>query len=201
MGNKINQDKTENKDFQTWLEELDTKGLNLWREVMTEMRHRANEMWLGVRFFITLNGIIIAAIITFLRDNNSTVALFIILFGIIFYIIEFFRLKIHRYNFLDVVMRRALIEDRLGFYDAEIHSSIKLAFEPSSVPAEDLAELKSDAEQWKKKRIFGQTKWSATHLLWLHYYLIGVVYLGLLVYVIKTLIGANDEQPLIFIII
>lgn len=53
------------KSFDEWMKKFGENGVNkfdLWREAMAELRQLHGDVWNGVRFFLTINGIIIAAI-------------------------------------------------------------------------------------------------------------------------------------------
>ena len=50
-------------EFILWIKKLDKNAINLWKESLANLRQLHGDIWNGVRFFLTINGIIVAAII------------------------------------------------------------------------------------------------------------------------------------------
>ena len=70
---------TEESGLRTWAKGMDSNGLNLWREAMAQLRQIHGDVWNGVRFFLTVNGIVIAAAfgIAKLQDTDLLTAVLI----------------------------------------------------------------------------------------------------------------------------
>lgn len=188
MGNKTNQgkkDENKSEKFKEWVAENNrADAINIWREIMLELRNRGNDTWKSARYFLTLNGVIIAVIIKLLQDNNDKTALFLIVLGLFFYYFEYNRFVIHRGYFVEVLMRKTLIEDALNFYNLELHSQVNLASE-WQVSNEELGSLKKNPVQWKDDHSF--RKKTASHYMRYNYWLVCVVFVILLIYTLFSL--------------
>lgn len=126
-------------EFDDWIEQQDPNKIHLWREAMAQLRQLHTDIWNGVRFFLTVSGILIAAIAALWRFEleplRLTATLVLIWAGITITVFAILILDKHRNRYVHMLLRKTLIEYELGFFDQEIAETIEVAF-PWSVPAE-----------------------------------------------------------------
>jgi hypothetical protein len=104
--------------LKAWATGLDPNALNLWREAMAQLRQLHGDVWNGVRFFLTVNGIVIAAAfgISKLQDKDVLTGVLIASLaavGIIVTLIARTILAKHRDYYLGILIRKTLIEREL----------------------------------------------------------------------------------------
>lgn len=63
MGSEARDSSAVRQDFRTWVATLDPSRLTLWQEAMAQVRELHGDVWNGVQFFLSVNGIILAAIL------------------------------------------------------------------------------------------------------------------------------------------
>jgi hypothetical protein len=115
-----------------WLKGLGKEPLDLWRETMTNLRQLPNDVWNGARFFLTVNGILLAGIagLVKLDTYSNGTALMVVLLGVLGLAVTLVArriLKGHRDYYTEMLLRKTLIEYDLGFYSHEL-SGIDLSF-------------------------------------------------------------------------
>jgi hypothetical protein len=137
-------------NFHEWIAGLDGNALSVWREAMAQLRQLHGDVWNGVRFFLTVNGIIVAAIFALYRIEGGTVTGVIISvlagLGLFLTAVADRILAKHRQYYLEMLLRKTLLEKELGFYESNI-AGVDLSF-PWKVDAKDLDEIR-DSEKWK----------------------------------------------------
>ena len=88
---------------------------------MIQSRHLQSDIWNSFRFFITVNGFIIAAVIATFRLDRTiplVIIFFITLFtGIIIILIALKILDQQIDNYLEMYIRRVFLEENMGFYN------------------------------------------------------------------------------------
>jgi len=175
--------KTNNK-FDSWVRGLDANALNLWREAMAQIRQLHGDVWNGVRFFLTVNGIIVAAIIAIFRlDRTLPMGIIIAILAIIGLFLTLIAINIlgkHREYYLGMLLRKTLLEKELGYYDVHIRG-VDLSF-PWSVDVQYIDDMALDPNKWKKEQRF--RKGTISRLLWLTYWLFVAIYIASLIAVI-----------------
>lgn len=146
----------ENIDFQSWIKSLNQNALSFWHESLAHMRHMREEYWKGIQLFIAVNGVVMAALITLMREDyvvkNSLVLLFLSLVGFGFTAVTFYVFRQQRAGYLEMVVQRTLIEKELGFYKINLQG-IELHF-PWSVSSATLPRLLKDPGVWQKKQMW-----------------------------------------------
>jgi hypothetical protein len=184
MGDEANQGSISECNFQSWVSKLDSKTLNLWREAMAQVRQTHGDVWNGVRFFLTVNGIIIAAIgSVFVREHNTletgvTIAALAV-FGLILTIIALHILGGHREYYLAMLVRKTLLESELGFYDVKLYG-VDLSL-PWRVEEQDLKELKNNPVEWQKQQMW---RGKITPYLRYTYWMVIAIYVVILILVL-----------------
>jgi hypothetical protein len=141
----------QDRSLQCWMNSLNSGSLNLWRESMANLRQLHNDVWNGVRFFTTVNGILLAAMAATFKLGQGSIfpssfALMIAVLGTGVTLIAREILHRHRRHYLDMLLRKTLIEHALGFYEVD------LSF-PWSVPANDLPKLRENPKEWIQDRM------------------------------------------------
>lgn len=128
MSNEAEKETT--NSFDQWVKNLSDpyKGaLSVWREAMAQLRQMHNDVWNGVRFFLTLNGFIVAAIFAIFNLETillTDVAILILAgFGLFITITARSILKQHRIFYLDMLIRKTLLEEKLGFDEPHLYGT------------------------------------------------------------------------------
>ena len=173
------------QDLLEWLSSTNGNALNVWREAMTQMRQLHNDVWNGVRFFLTVISVLIAGIFATAKDAKANAIAgallgILALLGIAFSIVALTILKKHRHFYTEMLLRKTFLERELGFYETEI-SGYDLSF-PWKVDRQFVPHLVSDPDQWVTEHRF--RKGTVSRLL-LHVYcgviaLFAVVIVGVL---------------------
>jgi hypothetical protein len=162
--------------FSSWVQSLDANALNLWREAMAQIRQLHGDVWNGVRFFLTVNGIIVAAILAIFRLNWSLATGIIIAvmasIGLFLTLIAKSILGKHREYYLGMLLRKTLLEKELGFYDMRLHG-VDLSF-PWNVDRRYVPEMIEKPDKWTNEQKF--RKGTISRLLWLTYWVFVVLY-------------------------
>jgi len=131
----------------------------LWRETLAQLRHLSNDVWRGFKCFVSLNfALVLALTFVFVRFGKRTAILAIILsiFGAMLTVAARYILKRHRHYYLQMLAKKALIEDELGFYEIKLdQSNTDLAF-PWRLAPEVVAEIRQDAAGWVQKAVRGR---------------------------------------------
>ncbi len=157
-------------DFRGWAASLDGNEINLWREAMAQLRQLHGDVWNGVRFFLTVNGIIIAAVFGIARLEESDIPSGVLLavlaiLGFLITLVARIILAKHRDYYLGILLRKTIIERELGFYDQKI-CCVDLVF-PWKVDKQFVGSLVDNPSAWladQKRR-----KGTITRLLFLVY--------------------------------
>ena len=142
------------EDFNNWAKNLDTNALNIWREAMAQLRRMSDDVWNGLRFFLSFNGILIAAAVAVFRIKNldwtaANILAFLSFCGLGITFLARRVLVKHRDNYSKMLMKKTIIEDELGFYHRKLPglAKIDLCF-PWRVEPQYLPQMKDDPLQW-----------------------------------------------------
>jgi hypothetical protein len=181
----------EMKDLSKWADEHQIKPFDLWREAMVQLRQLHGDVWNGVRFFLTVNGIIIAAIFAILAryltsDTCRTgilVGVVIILssVGVFLSIIAIKILKKHRDYYLNILLLKTLLEKTLGFSKMDFQG-IDLSF-PWKVEKKYVDKALENPKEWITKH-----RWhpgTISRLLWITYWFFMALYVLIIIVVIE----------------
>jgi len=176
----------EDRKFQDWARDLDDNALAIWREAMMNIRQLHGDVWNGVRFFLTLNSIVFAAMIAIFTIPwdilNGAAVCVLASVGLFFCFIGMKILTGHRQYYLDMLMRKTLIENDLGFYDLKLNS-IDLSF-PWKVDEEYLESMFKDLKGWKNKQMWRSG--TISRYLLMSYWLFALLYIGSFIVAIAT---------------
>ena len=132
--------------------------LAIWREALAHLRHLSDDVWKGLRLFLSLNSIlliIITGLLVLLPLNRGIGFLLALLSiaGALLTLAARFILKRHRIYYLQMLAKKSLLEDELGFYRTKIAGTESdLAF-PWRLAPEVVAEIKQNCEAWIQKSI------------------------------------------------
>ncbi len=144
------------RNLHIFAKDLGRESLDLWRESLSTLRQLHNDLWNGVRFFTTVNGILLAGVFGLSRTGISpwaagwlTVCLSLI--GAFLTVTGHYILTRHREYYVNMLLRKSLIEEELGLYERRL-GSVDMSF-PWSVPAEFLHRLRSDPGGWIQEQL------------------------------------------------
>jgi hypothetical protein len=173
----------------TWMSETNSTekitgaNLEIWRESLAHLRHLGDDVWNGLKLFLFLNAFVLAGIIGTIKfhplEKRTTVLLlFLSLLGMSLTLVARYILKRHRVYYLQMLLKKSLIEADLGFYESKIAGSqTDLAF-PWRLTPEVVSELKTQPEEWIQKSI--RSKGTIARLQFLIYETLIGIYLVLL---------------------
>jgi hypothetical protein len=158
-----------NKKLLTWIRQQDPIAIDLWREALAQLRQLHGDVWNGVRFFLTVNGIIIAALFGLAQSESPTfltgVLLSVLAFlGLFVTLVAHSILAKHRDYYLQMLLRKTLIEIQLGFYQQKV-ACIDLSF-PWNVDKQSISSVLADPHRWlvAQKRRKGSITRSLFHV-------------------------------------
>lgn len=155
MKNSNEQNREVRDKVRKTIDPLKSDEINLYRIFVEQTRQLHSDVWNGVRFFLTINAIIIAAMAALYASITDTgevlwLEMALAVIGILFTLVGMFILSRHRDYYLDGLMRKTLLEYTLGLYE-QVIAEIDLVL-PWSVPKKYVEqELLRDPKAWKKK--------------------------------------------------
>jgi hypothetical protein len=134
--------------------------LALWRETLAHLRHLSDDGWRGFRCFVMLDvALLLGLAVLFARPafgkSVALLALVLSLFGIVVTVAARYVLKRHRIYYLQMLAKKSLVEDELGFYEVRLGQDADLAF-PWRLAPEVVAEIRQDAAAWVQKALRGR---------------------------------------------
>lgn len=139
------------KPLAEFARELGREPLDIWKESLSMLRQLNNDVWNGVRFFMTMNGILLAGLAAWSRMPHSSASTPLVAFavaGLGFAVTLTARriLSKHRDYYLNMLVRKSLIEEELGFYSRRL-AGVDMSF-PWSIPQPFLSEVRANPEAW-----------------------------------------------------
>jgi hypothetical protein len=129
-----------------------------WREAMEQLRHLSNDVWRGLKLFLEMNALLLIALIgvvVFCEQRFRLAVLLILIsaLGAALTLTARYIFKRHRIYYLQMLARKSLIEDELGYYQIKLAGSESdLAF-PWRVAPEVVVEIKKNPEAWIQKML------------------------------------------------
>lgn len=165
-------------NFIDWAKHLDREAVNVWREAMAQLRRLSDDVWNGLRFFLSFNGIVIAACAAVIRvgdmNRRSIGALMVlVLLGFLVTLLAHAIMTKQRTYYLQMLLKKSLVEKEMGFYDITLLGE-NLSF-IWSVPPDVLKNLK-DPEAWVREARRG--KHTITRFLFMLYDALIIIYIG-----------------------
>jgi hypothetical protein len=172
-------------NLKDWAENLPIQAVHVWREAMAQLRRLSDDVWNGLRFFLSLNGALIAASVAVIQlqnlDKRTAVILAVLAFlGFLVTLLARAIMTKQRDYYLQMLLKKSLLEEEMGFYRMKL-SGTDLSF-PWRVDPEYLTDLEERPSNWVQERRRG--KRTVSRLLFIVYdalILLYVVGLGLLV--------------------
>jgi len=148
------------------LKNLDANALIIWQKAIDQLSHLSDDVWNGVRFYWTLNGIVLTLMLAVyqLFDDMlpKLIAISLLLaIGSIFAIHSYVIFVKQRRNYVEMLLYITLLEMKLGFYkisllESQLEDHTVLSF-PWKVPLMYIDGLKSHPVNWKKKQLWRTT--------------------------------------------
>ena len=133
-------------------------GVEHWREAMAHLRHLSDDVWKGLKLFLSVNALIVVAMagLGAFCQSRARLAMLLALLSVLgaaLTLTAHYILKRHRVYYLQMLAKKSLIEDELGFYRIKLAGSeTDLAF-PWRVTPEVVAEIKQNPEAWIRKLV------------------------------------------------
>jgi hypothetical protein len=126
--------------------------LELWRESLVHLRHLSDEVWRRFQFFFWLDLIFfLLAAGAWHRSVDGSFVL--VLAALTIACIGRYILKRNRIYYLQMLAKKSLLEDELGFYAMKFSGTeIDFAF-PWRLAPDVVSEIKKDFDAWVKKSI------------------------------------------------
>lgn len=173
--------KDESTDPNRWAENLSPASIQLWREAITHLREMNREVWRGFWCFLAASGMILLITSALLcLDQSGSIALAMLAAGLGVAFLGAYVLKRNRVYYLQMLLKKSLLEKEFGFYEVRFSGSkTDLAF-PWRVAPEVLAQMKEAPEKWINAQIMGTG--TIARRLFLAYYLLMGLYIPAIVY-------------------
>lgn len=175
--------KTPRKSISNWLTDHEQKPAELWREILGQLRQLSTDVWNGVRFFVTVNAVVLGATFSVAnqqpRGGVTAAILFALgLLGLFFTLAARRILQRQRAYYLKILAQKVLFEEEVGLYDIGLAGSDLHLSVPWSVEKVHLEEIKKNPEEWERVR--ARASGTVTRILFLIYDGVLIVYLVLL---------------------
>lgn len=145
----------ESQQFKDWTTtRLNKEAVDVWREACAQVRRLSDDVWNGLKFFLTINSILIGAgaAVAKLQSIDWGARWILVLLAILGFSITCIAKKVmkkQRTYYSEMLLKKALIEEELGFYATKL-SNIDLSFVWGIKP-EDLKHAKKSPEKWVQK--------------------------------------------------
>lgn len=134
------------------LAKTDPTKLEIWRESLAHLRHLSDEVAKRFQFYLWLNLVLFLSAIGSSR-YTKVFSLIFLLAALSVAVVARHILKRNRIYYLQMLAKKSLIEDELGFYATKFSGTeIDFAF-PWRLAPEVVAEIKKDLEAWVQKSV------------------------------------------------
>jgi hypothetical protein len=140
-------------DPNVWMEKMNPASVQIWREIMAHLRHLSDDVLKGMKFFLAINGFIVALFVTFMVVHSSLVLFVLAALGLLLTLVARYILRRNRIYYLQMLMKKTLLEKELGFYDVKFSGAqVDLAL-PWRLSPETVTVIKEDPEKWVEAQI------------------------------------------------
>ncbi len=160
-------------------------NLEIWRESLTHLRHLSDEVWKRFQLFLWLD-LILFLLAAGVWRHSVGVSFCVIVAALFIASIGRYILQRNRVYYLQMLAKKSLLEDQLGFYASKLSGTeIDLAF-PWRLAPGVVSEIKINLDAWVKKSI----RASGTIALWqfiIYEMFIGIYLLALFLLLVRTL--------------
>jgi hypothetical protein len=143
-----------------WTTRLDPAAVQIWREALEQLRHLSSQVWSGFKFFIGINLVLLAlmaGLIIFAPFNRLAGPIILVTgaLGIFLTLAGRYILKRDRVYYLQMLLKKSLLEDELGFYQIKFSGSETDLSLPWRLSPEVFAELRQNPAEWTARQIRG----------------------------------------------
>ncbi|MDB6125917.1 MAG: hypothetical protein JWQ71_4910 [Pedosphaera sp.] len=176
-------------DPNVWMENLNPAKVQIWREAMAHLRHLSDDVLNGMKFFLTMNGFVIILFITFMVLHSALVLFLIAALGLSLTMVARYILKRNRVYYLQMLMKKTLLEKELGFYDVKFSGTQVDLVLPWRLTPETVTVIKEDPEKWVTAQI--RSPGTIARWLFLIYEVLMGVYVLLLISVVISWISGS----------
>lgn len=145
------------KPIVQWMVENQQKPAELWREILYQLRQLSTDVWNGVRFFVTVNVVILGgmAAVANQQPRGWATAILLVsltLLGSLFTLVARAILEKQREYYLQVLVKKVLFEEEVGLYDVTLSGvGIDLSL-PWTIGREEVQAIKADHSRWRSAR-------------------------------------------------
>jgi hypothetical protein len=150
----------EDTDLNLWAQNLGANRVQIWREALEHLRHLSDEVWKVFKCFMVINGFLLVLVTAFAMagaDSSPGMIILAVLavLGVASIIVGRYLLKRNRVYYLEMLLKKTLLEDEFGFYSVKFNgTNSDLAF-PWRLRPETISELKQSPEEWVKRQVRG----------------------------------------------
>ena len=140
---------------------IEVSKLEIWRESLAQLRYLGDEVWKRFQLFLWLDLILfLLAASAWRRSVGGSFCLVVV--ALVIACIGRYILQRNRIYYLQMLARKSLLEEELGFYDKKFAGTeVDLAF-PWRLAPQVVLEIKKDLDAWVQKSI----RASGTIALW-----------------------------------
>ncbi|MDB6028384.1 MAG: hypothetical protein JWM68_4607 [Verrucomicrobiales bacterium] len=128
----------------------------IWREAIAHLRYLNDEVWKRFQFFLSVDVVLILASVLILREPTRLSVLVVLAFtliGIFLTLTARYILKRNRVYYLQMLLKKTLLEEEAGFYGSKFsESDTDMAF-PWRLTPEVIKTLRTNPEEWIQQNI------------------------------------------------
>ncbi|WP_150107355.1 hypothetical protein [Pedosphaera parvula] len=144
-----------NGDPNVWMEQISPTKVAIWREYISHLRYLSDEVWKGMKLFLTINGFVLILIFVTAGESSRLVAAVLSILGILLTLTARYILKRNRVYYLQMLMKKTLLEKELGFYDVKFAGTeVDLAL-PWRLGPQAIALIQENPDKWVEVQIRG----------------------------------------------
>src|SRR5690242_4953351 len=137
-----------NTDLSVRIEKIGPNSIQIWRESLAHLRHLSDEVYHGMKLFLAINGFNIVLIIASWGLRSELANFVFALFGIFITLVGRYILKRHRIYYLQMLIKKTLLEQELGFYEVKFSGTQQDLALPWRLTLETIALIKENPEKW-----------------------------------------------------
>jgi hypothetical protein len=144
-----------NSDPNVWMEQINPTKVAIWREYISQLRHLSDDVLRGMKLFLAMNGVVLVLVVV-AAGNHAGLLVFVLgVLGILLTLVARYILKRNRIYYLQMLMKKTLLEKELGFYDVKFSGAeVDLAL-PWRLTPEAITTIKENPDKWVEVQVRG----------------------------------------------